>query len=81
MMAKRGYTPGEKRESKYYNHLWKALGNNPVAVGIVGHAHYKIANVPGYYEKGATTKGKEKMYQSVLNLIGQRKKEQQKKKK
>jgi hypothetical protein len=69
MMAKRGYRPTDKREKGYYGRMRTIFGNNPVAVGIVGYGHYQIANTPGYYEKGKTTKGKERRYQKQVEAL------------
>jgi len=50
LMAKKGYEPPKERNKDYYNNLRKILGNNPVAVAVVGYEQYRIANTPGFYE-------------------------------
>ncbi len=69
LMAKKGYEPSPTREKDYYKQLRQVLGNNPVAIGLVGHEQYKIANEPGYFE-GRTTKGKEPLYDLILRQMG-----------
>ncbi|MBI4133701.1 Fic family protein [Candidatus Uhrbacteria bacterium] len=63
LAARRGYEPAKERESNYYRQLRQALGNNPIAIGIVGYEQYRIRYRPGYYE-GITTgeKGRKELY-------------------
>lgn len=68
LMARRGYTPPTERDSDYYGRLRKILNDNPVAIGLVVYEHFRIRYVPGYFE-GTTTRGKEKFYDRVLEII------------
>lgn len=63
MMMRRGHVPSEKREKDYYKIIRRILGNNPVAIALVGYEMSLISYVPGYY-KGVTTAGKESEYKS-----------------
>ncbi len=63
MMMRRGHIPSEKREKDYYKIIRRILGNNPVAIALVGYEMSLISYVPGYY-KGVTTAGKESEYKS-----------------
>ncbi len=74
MMTKVGYEPQTTREPDYYKFLRKVLGNNPVAVGIVGYEQYKMANTPGHYEGVTMTPDKKMMYERVMQLTGVKKK-------
>ena len=74
MMIKVGYEPQPTREKDYYKFLRKVLGNNPVAVGVVGYEQYKMANTPGHYEGVTMTPDKKKMYERVLEITGAKKK-------
>lgn len=67
LMARRGYVPPATRGKKYYTFLRQALGNNPVAVGIVGHEQYKIAHHAGYFEGKTTRRGeKPELYDMLV---------------
>jgi molybdopterin converting factor small subunit len=77
MMARRGYEPPEKKESSYYKALGGALSFDPIAMSLVGHEHYKIANVPGYFE-GETTKRNKKTYDRVVDLVVKQREAQKK---
>lgn len=70
LMARREYAPLNERDSDYYGRLRKMLNDNPVAIGLVAYEHFRIKYVPGYFE-GTTTKGKEKFYDRVLEVIAE----------
>jgi len=78
MMAKKGYVPSPTREKDYYQHLRKALDNNPIAIGLVGYEQYRITHIPGYFE-GKTTIGQKDVYKRVLEIFLEWKKKQEKK--
>ncbi len=63
MMMRRGHVPSEKRDKDYYKIIRRILGNNPVAIALVGYEMSLISYVPGYY-KGVTTAGKASEYKS-----------------
>lgn len=69
MMSKKGYVPDTKRQKGYYRQLLGALGNNPLAIGLVSYEHYKIHYVPGYYESEAIAKDKDKgdLYKELVD--------------
>ncbi|GMU26040.1 Fic family protein [Candidatus Uhrbacteria bacterium UHB] len=68
LMAKKGYTPDTKRDASYYNYVRKTLGNNPVAVAVLGGGMYEIGERSGYF-KGMTAKGKEKAYDDYFQHL------------
>jgi hypothetical protein len=70
MMAKKGFEPPKTREKDYYKNLANIVGYNPVAVAVVGHEQYKIANEPGYYGATSLPAEKKKIYDAVMNLSG-----------
>lgn len=76
MMARRGHEPSEKREKDFYKPVKQALGNNPVAIGLIAYEMGLIKYQSGYF-KGKTTKGKEKEYDITMKAI-RRKKNQNK---
>lgn len=63
LMSKKGYVPSEERSTSYYSNLLKILGNNPLAVAVVGYQHYKIAHQPGFYEGKTITEEKRGLYE------------------
>lgn len=72
LMSKKGYTPDSARPDGYYEHLRAVLGNNPVAIGIVGYQHYKIRHVAGHYEGESfmQDEAKTKMYREISKGYG-----------
>jgi len=70
LMARREYAPPTERDADYYGRLRKVLNDNPVAIGLVAYEHFRIKYVPGYFE-GKTTRGKEKFYDRVLEVIAE----------
>jgi len=64
-MARRGYKPSEKRDKDFYKTVKKALGNNPVAIGLILYEMGLIEYVPGYF-KGKTTKDRKWVYRKEV---------------
>ncbi len=68
MMAKRGYVPEKDREGGYYGQVRKVLGNNPIAIAVLGGIQYEIARVPGYF-KGKTAENKRSKYEGFIRKV------------
>ncbi len=70
LMAKKGVEPPKTREKDYYKNLAKIVGYNPVAIAVVGHEQYKIANEPGYYGKASLPENRKILYDALMNING-----------